>query len=252
MLPTAPNLCDFGTASTSPPPPQVATHGPPAPADHSRRREGQPCQTSCVDEWDQLRRRLADEGVAGAEDLGRFVSKPQFFGESRFDERAAMYALIEVLPTLSDPKLVSVVAGHLRRPWARPAAFDALLAAFEIWAAQADSAAGWHLGDALGTTATTTKVDALLRVSCKPEYGSARQMVVLALGRFKKCAGVSETLLALIDDPDVGLHAMGALRRVLGPLEALPHFERVEREQQGTLLGEQAAREAKKARKALA
>lgn len=77
-------------------------------------------------------------------------------------------------------------------------------------------------------------------------------MVVHALGRFKKVPEVSPTLVALIEDPDVALHAMQALRRVLGAQEALPYLEQVERAQHGTTVGEQAAREAKKARKSLA
>ena len=138
-----------------------------------------------MDAWDQLRARLSAAGVGGVEDLGRFVSKPEFFGESRFDERAAMPVLIEALPSLTDPILVGAVAGHLRRPWARPAAFDALVATFEVWAQSVDSATGWNLGDALGTTATAAQAEILLRISQERQYGTARQMVVHALGRFK-------------------------------------------------------------------
>lgn len=203
-----------------------------------------------MDEWAQLRARLTDAGVDGVQDLGRFVSNPEFFGSSAFDEKAAMPVLIAQLPHLTDAKLVGAVAGHLRRPWARPAAFNALLDAFEAWA-QRDGGTGWHLGDALGTTATATHVEALLRISQDTRYGVARQMVVHALGRFKNAPEVPLALVDLIEDPDVALHAMQALRRVLGAREALPHLERVEREQRGTTVGEQSAREAKKARKSL-
>lgn len=122
------------------------------------------------------------------------------------------------------------MAGHLRRPWARPAAFGGLLAAFEKWAQHDDSATGWHLGDALGTAATVAQVGTLVRVAQDRRYGEARQMVVHALGRFKKAPEVEQTLLGLVEDPDVALHAMQALRRVLGAEEALAHLERVERE----------------------
>jgi hypothetical protein len=91
----------------------------------------------------------------------------------------------------------------------------------------------------------------LLRIRGDRKYGTARQTVVHALGQFKRAAGVRETLLGLIEDPDVGLHAMQALRRVLGAREALTYLERVERERRGTSVGEQAAREAKKARRSL-
>lgn len=209
------------------------------------------CQCSSVDEWGQLRARLTAAGVSGAEDLGRFVSNPEILGETRLDERAAMPVLVEALPSLTDRALVGAVAGHLRRPWARPAAFDALLASFEEWAERDPLATGWHLGDALGTAATAVQVETLLRLSRSNQYRTARQMVVHSLGRFKKALDVPETLVDLIEDPDVALHAMQALRRVIGAQQALPHLERVEREHRGTQVGDQAAREAKKARKSL-
>jgi len=204
-----------------------------------------------VDEWEALRAHLAAAGVDGVEDLGHFVSKPEVLGESRFDERAAMPVLIQALPSLTDEKLIGAVAGHLRRPWARPHAFAALLEAFETTAPHDGSTAAWHLGDALGTTATAEHVEVLLRIGRDSDYGAARQMVVHALGRFKKAPGVAETLLVLIDDPDVALHAMGVLRRVVGAREALPHLERVARERRGTVVGEQAARQVKRARTSL-
>lgn len=77
-------------------------------------------------------------------------------------------------------------------------------------------------------------------------------MIVHALGRFKKAPEVRQTLVGLIEDPDVALHVMQALRQVPGAQEALPHLERVEREHRGTPVGEQAFRQAKKARKSLA
>ena len=103
----------------------------------------------------------------------------------------------------------------------------------------------------MGTTATAEHVEVLLRISRASDYGAARQMVVHALGRFKKSPGVAETLLVLIDDPGVALHAMGALRRVVGAREALPHLERVARERRGTIVGEQAARQVRSARTSL-
>jgi hypothetical protein len=120
-----------------------------------------------------------------------------------------------------------------------------------VWAEREPDGAGWHLGDALGTAATAAQVEALLRISRTSRYGTARQMVVHSLGRFKKARGVPEELVVLIEDPDVALHAMQALRRVLGAQQALPHLERVEQEHRGTRVGEQASREAKKARKSL-
>ena len=213
--------------------------------------------TSCNDalvsteEWDRLRQDLDHAGVTGSAELGRFVSNTDYFTASTFDERAAMPVLITALPRLSDPKLVAAVAGHLRRPWSRPSAFGALYEAFRRWAPN-DFHAGWALGDALGTAATIAHVKQLLPLSQDRSFGQARQMIVHALGRFAKAPEVAPLLLDLIKDPDVALHAMQALRRVLGPQVALPHIEQVEAEQQGTELGRVAAREARKLRKALA
>lgn len=107
---------------------------------------------------------------------------------------------------------------------------------------------GWHLGDALGTTATVAQAGTLLRISEDRKCGAARQMVVHALGRFKKLPDVPAVLVGLIEDPQVSLHAMQALRRALGAQGVLPFLERVEQEYQGRRLGQQAAREAKKVR----
>ncbi len=204
-----------------------------------------------ADEWETLRADLERAGVAGVAELGRFVSNVEFFGASEFDEQAAMPILLDALPRLSDARLVSAVAGHLCRPWARPHAFNALLDAFRRWA-PVDSTTGCHLGDALGSAATEGRVDDLLEVCQDTEFGTAWQMPVAALGRFKRVPSVGPALLELIHDSDVGLHAMSALRRVLGAAGALPYVEQVQQANRGNPLGKQAERELKKLRKALA
>jgi hypothetical protein len=120
-----------------------------------------------------------------------------------------MPVLLEVLPRLSDPHLVTAVAGHLRRPWARPAAFETLHAAFLHWAS-IDPHPGWGLGDALATSATAKQLESLLSICANKDFGMARQIVVDSLRRYKKAAAVATTLSSLVDDPDVGLHAMSA------------------------------------------
>lgn len=151
------------------------------------------------DEWDALRDALADADVRGADELGRFVSNTEFFPASGFDERAAMPVLLEALPTLTNRAVITAVAGHLRRPWARPTAFGPLHEAFLRWA-PVDVHAGWALGDALATAATVASLHELLLISQDPRYGKARQMVVLSLGRYRKRPEVGPALLVLIDD----------------------------------------------------
>ena len=142
--------------------------------------------------------------MAGSEDLGLFVNNTDYFRPSTFDERAAMPVLLDLLPTLTDRSLVMAVAGHLRRPWARPRAFPVLHAAFVSWAGR-DQHVGWAIGDALVTCAQVAELPTLLDLAAERRYGWSRQMIVDALWRFKKDDRVSTLLLQLIDDPDVAL-----------------------------------------------
>lgn len=72
--------------------------------------------------------------IRGADEFGRFVSNTQYFAPSSFDERAAMPVLLSLLPSLQDGRNVAAVAGHLRRAWARPAAYEPVRDAFRLWA----------------------------------------------------------------------------------------------------------------------
>jgi hypothetical protein len=202
-------------------------------------------------EWGALRERLRRADVAGVEDLGRFVSNTEFFEPSRFDEKAALEVLLSELPTLTDAKLVGAVAGHLRRPWARGKAFPVLAPVFERWA-RVDSITGWHLGDALGSAATEGDLDQMIELARTSSLGTSRQMVVLALGRFKKSPDAKAAARDLAEDDDVALHALQAYRRIAGTSAALERATEVVRERPGTRSAEQADRQASKLAKALA
>ena len=201
-----------------------------------------------VDEWKQLRSTLRANGIDGAEDVGRSVNSTR--DPSTLDERAAMPVLLEALPGLSDPSLVEAVAGHLRRPWARPEAFEPLHQAFLHWAA-VDQNTAWTLGDTLGMVATVHHLETLLTLCRDPSLGTARQMVVYSLRRYKDEPEVARVLGDLVADPDVGPHAMSALRSVVGNEQVVPTLERVAFAHQGSSLGSAADRELRKARQAL-
>lgn len=79
-----------------------------------------------ADDWQMVRDALIEQGVVGGEDLGRFVSNTEFLRPSALDDRVAMPVFLSVLPRVSNPKVVCAIAGHLRRPWARPAVFAQL------------------------------------------------------------------------------------------------------------------------------
>lgn len=201
------------------------------------------------DDLARLRVALDDAGVMGSHDLGRFVNNTDYFEPSALDDRAAMPVLLAALPTLSEAKAVEAVARHLRRPWARGVAFDALHAGFTRWAAR-EPRVGWALGDALVTAAQPTNATALLALAVDHQYGWARQMLVHGLWRFRKQAGVTDTLRDLCRDPDVCLHAMSSYRRAVSPQEALFVLEALQEHPDATVR-KQAAKQTKKAAKAL-
>jgi hypothetical protein len=201
-----------------------------------------------VDDFARLREALSEHEVKGAEDFGYFVSNTTHFRPSSLDERAAMPVLLGLLPTLTDPRAVAVVAGHLRRPWARPTAFAPLLEAFEAWGRRSSSA-GWALGDALATSADEGTVDVLVRVAQDRTLGQTRQMVVGSLWRFRKDRRIGAVLEALISDRDVSLHAMSALRRTLGNEAAIPYLSRVVATHSDPVVRNQAASQIKKSRR---
>lgn len=162
-----------------------------------------------------------------------------------------MPVLLDLLPALTDATLVSAVAAHLRRPWARRVAFEPLADAFRRWAPRDDDA-GWQLGDALASAAQQRDLPILLDLACDASYGTARQMIVDSLWRFRKSPLVVPGLLELITDPDVALHAMSALRRSTGPAAALPHLRQVAADHRGNRLGQTASRQIRRAEAAIA
>jgi hypothetical protein len=199
-----------------------------------------------ADEWQLARDSLAAAGVNGVEDLGRFVNDVTYLQPSMFDERAAMPILLELLPALRDTTLVGAVAAHLRRPWARPAAFGVLVDAFRRWA-PLSGGVGWQLGDALANAARLDDLPVLLDLVSDTQYGAARQMIVGSLWRFRKSALVEPALVSLITDPAVALHAMSALRRSIGPALALPYLRQVAADHPRDRLGKTAARQIRRA-----
>jgi hypothetical protein len=91
----------------------------------------------------------------------------------------------------------------------------------------------------------------LLSLVSDVQYGSARQMIVDALWRFRKSSQVLPTLASLITDPAVALHAMSALRRSIGPAAALPYLRQVEASHHGDRLGKTAASQIRRAEASL-
>jgi hypothetical protein len=120
------------------------------------------------------------------------------------------------------------------------------LEAFKAWAPK-DALVGWALGDALATAADKRHLNMLIDLVQRREYGKARAMVVYSLWRYRKEGRVDRTLITLIDDPDVSLEAMTALRRTLGNEAALPHLRRVRDSHSDDSVRQHAIRQVKRA-----
>lgn len=195
---------------------------------------------------ERIRLALTAHGVLGVDDFGYFVNNPKHFRPSSFDERAAMPVLLDLLPTLSDPRAVEATARHLRRPWAKSAAFPSLVDAFRAWAPR-EPLVGWVLGDALASAAGPGDVDVLIALANDQALGKARQMIVYALWRFRRDPRISELLTKLANDPDVYLHAMKSLRRAVGSQATLPILRELIQSSPDPSIRKQAAKEIRKA-----
>lgn len=169
---------------------------------------------------------LHSRGVAGAEDFGRFVNDTRCLERSTFDDRAALPVLLDVLPTLDDPKAVAAAARHVRCRWLRGDAFDVLRDTYLRWAHRSPSSdAAWALGDALAKATDATRAPELVELATNPELGASRQQIAGSLWRFRKTLDVAPSLRALVHDPDVSLVAVSALGRVIAPEAMVPVLE---------------------------
>jgi hypothetical protein len=125
-----------------------------------------------------------------------------------------------------------------------------LLDAFRAWAVR-DPSVGWSIGDALATAADRSHLEVLLDIARHREYGYARAMVVDSLWRYRRDDRVGTVLKNLMNDPDVSLAAMTALRRVLGNNEALPLIHEVLETHPDARVRAQAAQQIRRAERAV-
>jgi hypothetical protein len=178
------------------------------------------------DEFARVRAALDDAGLPSG-DFGRFASGkyPGVIRPEVFDYRRAVPVLLELLPILQGPRVKEAVVRSLSTGYAKGVAAASLVREFERTRADEQPGLKWALGNALETVAETSTLDDLMRLAADPAHGKGRQMVVLRLGRGPSDQRVVDLLMSLLDDEDVALHAMSALRRRVGIEAARPHIE---------------------------
>jgi len=171
-----------------------------------------------------VERNLQDAQPLLAQPAGRGfeVHTPADLFNKRMNYRSAIPTLIEWLPRISNPDLKADVARALSVKWAKPAAIPVLLQEFER---AEDDLLRWAIANALDVVADDSAFDQIARWAADPQYGDARQMLVLALGHSNDPAAF-DLLVSLLSDPAVAGHAVVALGNLRDPraLSAIEPF----------------------------
>jgi hypothetical protein len=172
---------------------------------------------------------LADLESAGIEtrDFGRFGDVPELgISPPAFDHARAAPILIKWLPRVRTPAAKEAIARSLTgEPTANGPAARALVMEFRRTPSDSEwDAVNWAYGNALSTLADASVADDLIELLQERSHGKARQMLCEALRRTKD-PRAPEVLIGLIQDPDIGGHAIDALRSY-GPKSSIPHLQR--------------------------
>ena len=188
-----------------------------------------------------------------ASGFGEFASRPipaAGIALSPFDNERAMPILINWLPLVQTPELKEVIARSMTgEPSAMGEGAKALLNEFRR-APDDEWSLKWAIGNALSTLADPCLADDLIVVLQDPRQGIGRQMLCEALRRTKD-PRAPDVLIDLIPDPDVGGHAIAALRDY-GPKTSLPYLEKARPALENVLLDQGSTDLAKRmARKSL-
>lgn len=129
--------------------------------------------------------------------------------------------LIQWLPLAQSPRIKEGIVRALSHRQAGKEAAEALIVAFEEEADKktCDEGLKWAIGNAISEAADATMTEDLTRLLVDKKYGSARQMLAIALGRNARKDRATreralEVLLSLLDDPIVQGHAVIGLRHL--------------------------------------
>lgn len=145
--------------------------------------------------------------IAALRDVGLEVDDIYDLVNSRRRYKRAIPVLVDFLNRASSPRLKEGIARSLTVREAKGIAGQALVRAFEL---TEEPAARWAIGNALSVAACESDLSELVRIARDRKFGAAREMVVIALGKFDSRLAV-DTLLDLLDDEEVVGHAVAGL-----------------------------------------
>jgi HEAT repeat protein len=123
--------------------------------------------------------------------------------------------LVRWLPQISDRSVKEDLIRALSVPWAKAEAEPILQQEFRRLPGEQDPTGTlrWAIGNALETMADRSSFDSLADLARDRQFGTAREMIVLALAKTNDPRAV-DILLELLDDPDVVVAALGALGKL--------------------------------------
>lgn len=146
----------------------------------------------------------------------------------RYDDyREAVPILVKWLPKVRELGLKETLLRNLAVKFAKPA-LEPVIDAFENMDTSVDPTGfqlRWAAGNTIEVLWDDRSFDRLLQIATDPSYGRGREMVVLGMGKSKRPEAVP-TLIELLDDPEVRVPAVNALRK-LKPPEARQPLERL-------------------------
>jgi hypothetical protein len=148
--------------------------------------------------------------------LGLEVEHIQDLYQNRIDYRRAIPLLVSWIPRVEEPTVKEMLVRAVTDPAARGIAGPTLVEAFEASAGENWSGLPWVIGNAIETIADASLLDDMIRLARNREYGRAREMVVMGLGRIRRPEAV-QALIELLDDPEVAGHAVKGLARLQAP-----------------------------------
>jgi len=126
---------------------------------------------------------------------------------------------------IEDKRLHEGVVRSLAVKEAKGMAAPALIKDF-FKTSKEDVSLRWAIGSSIEVVITKSEVEDVLRIVQDKQNGRSRQMFVLSLGKFKSNATIEDTLITLLQDDDVALHAIKALRK-LRSKKAIPEIKRL-------------------------
>jgi HEAT repeat protein len=172
---------------------------------------------------EELRAALRAAGIR-EDDFGFFARDIPEAGirSPRFDFETAAPVLVDCLPRVKTALVKErIVRSLTSEKAATPLALKPLIVEFR---GADEHGLKWAIGNALATLADDTIAEELVKLAQDRRHGRSREMLMDALARTKDERAL-DALVELVNDDEVGGHAISAFRR-LGPKSSLPYLER--------------------------